>query len=380
MLIGIVGKPSVGKSTFFASATEVPVEISERPFTTIEPNHAVSYVAVECVDKEFGVQCQPRRGFCKKGKRVIPVELMDVAGLVPGAHEGKGLGNRFLDDLRKADVLIHVIDASATTNAFGERVVKGSYDPAEDILFLERELEKWVEGILKRHWARMVKVYAHKGEDALNEVISGLGVKLEIKEDIRGWGEEEIGALARRIVAKKPRLIAANKCDKEGALEVVKELRKRFPDKLIIPCSAAAELSLRTAAKKGYIEYLPGEGEFKVLKTLTEAQKKALDFLQEVLERLGGTGVQRVLNSAVFDLLRYVAVFPGGVNKLADSKGRVLPDVFLMPPHSTALDFAYAIHSDVGKGFIKAVDVRHKKAVGKDYILKHRDVIEVVFR
>src|SRR3970040_2190760 len=116
MLIGLVGKPSSGKSTFFKAATLAEVDIAPYPFTTIKPNHGVGYVKVDCIDKEMGVQCQPAHGFCLKGQRFVPVELMDVAGLVPGASEGKGLGNQFLDDLNQADVLIHIIDIAGSTN------------------------------------------------------------------------------------------------------------------------------------------------------------------------------------------------------------------------------------------------------------------------
>ena len=110
MLIGLVGKPSVGKSTFFKAATLAEVEIASYPFTTIKPNHGVGYVKIDCIDKEFNVQCNPNHGFCIDHKRFVPVELMDVAGLVPGASEGKGLGNQFLDDLRQADVFLHIVE------------------------------------------------------------------------------------------------------------------------------------------------------------------------------------------------------------------------------------------------------------------------------
>src|SRR3989338_977131 len=115
MLIGVVGKPSTGKSTFFKASTLADVEIANYPFTTIKPNRAVVFVKIECVDKEFGKQCSPRIGYCVNGKRFVAVELLDVAGLVPGAHEGKGLGNQFLNDLNQADALIHIVDISGST-------------------------------------------------------------------------------------------------------------------------------------------------------------------------------------------------------------------------------------------------------------------------
>ena len=65
------------------------------------------------------------------------------------------------------------------------------------------------------------------------------------------------------------------------------------------------------------------------------------------------------------------------MNKLSDQHGNILPDCFLLPGNSTALDFAYKLHTDIGNNFIKAIDVKTKKPVGKEYLLKHRDVIEI---
>ena len=117
MLIGVVGKPSTGKSTFFKAATLAEVETANYPFTTIKPNHAVGYVKIDCVDKEFEVQCNPRMGYCLNHKRFVPIDLLDVAGLVPGASEGAGMGNQFLDVLNQANALIHVIDVSGSMGA-----------------------------------------------------------------------------------------------------------------------------------------------------------------------------------------------------------------------------------------------------------------------
>ena len=149
MLIGLVGKPSVGKSTFFKAATLAEVEIASYPFTTIKANHGVGYVRVDCIDKEFVLngkpaQCNPRTGFCINHQRFVPVDLMDVAGLVEGASEGKGLGNQFLDDLRGADVFIHIVDVSGTTDKEGKILPEGeNHNPCEDVLFSEKELDKW---------------------------------------------------------------------------------------------------------------------------------------------------------------------------------------------------------------------------------------------
>ncbi len=393
MLIGIVGKPSVGKSTFFMAATSAVVERSERPFTTIKPNRAVGYVEVECVDREFGKQCNPRTGYCRDGRRFVPVELLDVAGLVPGAHEGKGLGNKFLDDLRQADVLVHVVDASGSTNENGEKVPSGSYDPCNDVKFLEDELDYWIAGILERNWVKLTReARLKKNEDVVGEQFSGLGVSKDVvarilkkmgleEKKLEEWSEEEKKNLGKKIrELGKPIIIAANKVDLSSGFENYKRIKEKFPEYLVVPCSCEAEITLKNASKNKFIEYMPGDPDFKITGDLNEAQKQAMEILKKVMQRYDGTGVQKCLNAAVFDFLHYMAIFPGGVNKLEDSEGRVLPDCFLLPPNTTALDFAFSLHSDIGKGFIKAIDVKTKKAMGKEHVLKHRDVIEIVFK
>jgi hypothetical protein len=394
MLIGLVGKPSVGKSTFFKAATLAEVEIASYPFTTIKPNHGVGYVKVDCIDKEFNVKCNPNHGFCIKNKRFVPVELMDVAGLVPGASEGKGLGNQFLDDLRQADVFLHIVDVSGTTNEEGKQTE--NYDVSRDIIFLEDELNKWYFNILMKVW----KTFARKVEqedinfaEAVAKQFSGLKVNEEqVKKILRDsrfsgkpslWANEAIFRFASSLREEsKPMIIAANKIDTEKGFENYEKLKKKFPHLLIIPCSADSELALREASKANLIEYIPGEVDFEIIGNLNAKQEDALEKIKEtVLDRFEfGTGVQAVLNIAVFDLLKYLAIFPAGANKLGDSKGNILPDCFLLPSGSTALDFAFFLHTDFGKNFIKAIDARSKRALGKNYVLKHRDALEIVTR
>ncbi|MBW2971594.1 redox-regulated ATPase YchF [Candidatus Woesearchaeota archaeon] len=396
MFVGIVGKPSCGKSTFFKAATLAEVEIANYPFTTIKPNHAVGFVKVDCVDKDFGKQCNPREGFCIHGKRFVPVDLMDVAGLVPGAHQGLGMGNQFLDDLRQADALVHVIDISGSVNEKGEPVTPLSYDPANDVKFLEEELDMWYLGIMKKGWERFARtVMQERGNiaRAVGKQLSGLKVTEEMAEDVMKrlgldvekpdtWSEEQLKSVAVELrKLTKPMIIAANKVDVPGAEKNYARVKEMFPDYLIIPCSAESELALREAARNKLVDYVPGDSSFTLLEPdkLNDKQKRALEFIQKnVLEKFGSTGVQPVLDAAIFDLLKYFAVFPGGVNKLEDQHGNVLPDCFLMPADTTALDFAFRIHTDIGKAFIRAIDVKTKRTVGKEHPLKHRDVVEIV--
>lgn len=394
MLLGLVGKPSVGKSTFFNAATLAGVEVASYPFTTIKPNHGIGYVKVECIDNEFNVQCNPNKGFCINHQRFVPVDLMDVAGLVPGASEGKGLGNQFLDDLREADAFIHIVDASGKTDILGKQTE--NHDPCEDVKFLEEELDAWYYNILSRVWksfVRKAELEDVKFSEAITKQFSGLKVKeeqvkkvllkLSLPEKPSNWNEKQLKDFVSELrKTSKPMIVAANKCDDANALKNIENLKEKFKDYLIIPCSADSELALRQASKAGLIEYVPGENDFKILKDLSDKQKSALDKIKtDVLNKFEfGTGVQQVLNTAVFDLLKYLAIFPASANRMKDSKGRILPDCFLLPPKSTALDFAYSLHTDFGKNFIKAINAKTKMILGKDYLLKNRDALEIVSR
>jgi len=397
MLVGLVGKPSAGKSTFFRAATLAEVEIANYPFTTIKPNSGVGYVKIDCIDKFFNKQCNPRTGFCISHKRFVPIQLIDVAGLVPGAHAGRGRGNQFLDDLRQANVLIHVIDVSGSINENGEPVETGSYDPAKDVCFLEFEIDMWYYDILSKGWEKFARTTMQEKQQinkALAKQLSGFGVtedmvgsavkKTKVKEDFMRWDQEDLKILATELRKRtKPMIIAANKIDIPGAKENYDRLVKLFPDYKFVPCSAESEIALREAARKEIISYAAGEKDFTILKedALNEQQKKALKFVKEnVLDAYGSTGIQDVLDYAVFKLLGYVTVFPGGVNKLEDQYGNVLPDCFLMPPGSTALDFAFKLHSDFGNNFVKAIDVKTKKIIGREYVLSMGDVVEIVSR
>jgi len=322
---------------------------------------------------------------------------MDVAGLVEGASKGKGLGNQFLDDLRQADAFIQIVDVSGETDAEGKQT-KG-YNPVNDIKMLENEIDLWYLGILKKVWrtcARTIQLTKEKENFAIGVAKQFSGLKVsdnDVKEVIlklkyntekpNDWTEEQLLAFAHELrVLTKPMIIAANKIDKEDAAENLKKLKNAHSDALIIPCAADSELALREAGKAGLIEYVPGEKDFKIQEgKITERQKQALQTIKtNVLDVYGSTGVQQILDTAVFKLLNHIAVFPAGASKLADSKGNILPDCFLVKQGTTALDFAFLLHTDLGKNFIRAINAKTKQVIGKEYILKHRDGIEIITR
>jgi len=389
MLIGIVGKPNVGKSTFFKAMTLAEVEIANYPFATIKPNSGVGHVKIKDVALEVSNKhANPREGYVLDKYRFVPVQLLDVAGLVPGAYEGKGMGNEFLNDLNQADALIHVIDISGGTNEKGELVNVGSYNPSEDVRFLDFELDMWFLQILKKGWDKFSRTVRYENQSivkALTKQLSGLRVTEEmVKESVKNldadctkWSNEELMILAGSLRKKaKPMIIAANKIDVPGARKNFERLKEEFKDYLIIECSSESELALKEAAKKGLIDYIPGEDNFEIkTQGLSEKQKNALEFIRK---NSMPTGVQKILDVMIFDVLRYIAIHPGGVSKLEDSEGRVLPDCFLMRNGSTALDFAFRLHTDFGKNFIRAIDVKTKKMIGKEHVLKNLDIVELI--
>ncbi|MDG6220737.1 MAG: redox-regulated ATPase YchF [Candidatus Thermoplasmatota archaeon] len=393
MDIRIVGKPNVGKSTFFSAATLAHAEIASYPFTTIAANKGVGYVRAPCPHLDFKVQCNPNNSLCEEGTRLVPVELIDVAGLVPGAHSGKGLGNKFLDDLRHASALIHIVDASGGTDAEGNPVGEGEYDPVQDVHFLEEEVTYWIHSILSNGWekaARTAETTGGKIESAIHERLTGLGIteaqvframhNLKMPEKPRTWTERDLFSIAKEVLShSKPILIAANKADRASD-ENVRRLTS-ITGIQVIPCCADYELALRRASKAGVVDYIPGSEDFKINEGvgLNKAQEQALETIRGFMKKNGGTGVQKCLETAVYDMLHLIPVYPvEDDTHLTNKDGMVLPDVHLLPEGSNALDLAAKVHTDLAKGFIRAIDTRTKRVVGHDHPLKAGDVIRIV--
>lgn len=391
MEVGLVGKPNVGKSTFFSAVTRAQVEVASYPFTTIDANRGVGYIRSKCPHIELDVECKPNNAPCLDGVRMVPVEIIDVAGLVPDAHEGKGLGNKFLDDLRQASTLVHIIDASGSTNAEGEPCGIGNHDPTEDVEFLTREINHWIKGILQKNWnkvSRRLEVGGGKIEKAIYDQLSGLGItegevkfalrEVELKNHPEDWGDDEMLRLADSIREHtKPMVLAANKADlaPKDLINKLKQTRYKA-----IPTSAEYELALRKASEKRLVDYVPGDDEFEIISdSITKEQMNALEKISKFMKENGGLGVQQTLEKAVYDLLDMIVVYPvENEHNYTDKEGRVLPDAFLLKKGSTAEELAYAIHTDIGEGFIRAVDAKTNRVIGRDHELDDGDVIKIV--
>ncbi len=382
--LALAGKPNCGKSTFFKAATLANVEIANYPFTTINPNFGVAYVRTKCPCHDLHITC----GHCVEGNRFVAVNLIDVAGLVPDAHKGKGLGNQFLDNLRQADAILHIVDASGGTDSEGNPVGAGNHDPKEDIRFLIFEMTMWVHGILDKHWTRISRMSQGKGtaiQQGIADIFTGLGITIEDVRDIElklkldlvhATIEDLIPLCAEIVKISKPMLVIGNKFD-----ETPEMLRKKLEGQDVVFASAASELALRNAAGAHVVHYLPGDDQFRIASegSLTPAQKAGLSKIADVMKQCKGTGVQQAINRAVLDLLDMIVVYPvEDETHFSNKKGEVLPDAFLMKRGSTPHDVAFQVHTDIGKGFLYAIDARTKMRIKENHLLKDGDIIKIV--
>ncbi|WP_137287067.1 redox-regulated ATPase YchF [Halorussus salinisoli] len=386
--IALAGKPNAGKSTFYKAATMADVDVANYPFTTIDANRGVSHVRTDCPCLERDERCGDEN--CHDGKRYVPIELLDVAGLVPGAHEGRGLGNQFLDELTNADAIVNVVDASGGTNEEGEPVEIGTYDPVEEVDFIEEEMDQWLASIVERNWESVERKSRSPDfdiDDALADMLTGFGAteadvaaslrELDYPDDPIQWTDDHREALARDVRARtKPIILVANKAD-VAPPENIERLKET--GKPVIPATAEGELALRQAEQAGAIDYDPGDDDFEVVGDPSDDQQAGLEKIREVMHEWGGTGVQQALNTAVYDLLDQITAYPvQNETKWTDAKGNVLPDAFLLPRGSTPKDLAYAVHSDIGDGYLHAVNGKTNRDISDDYELDEGDVVKVV--
>ena len=394
LLVGIVGKPNVGKSTFFSALTLATAQIASYPFTTIQPNRGVGYVRGKCPHVEFGKPCNPNNSLCESGTRFVPIEVLDVAGLVPDAHAGRGLGNKFLDDLRQADAFIHVVDASGGTDFEGNPVGIGTHDPVLDVSFLEREISYWIFGILDKNFskiAKQAKLTGAKLEKALQEKLTGLSItENQILAALRHapsevdpalWADEDLLKFCQALQKiAKPMIIAANKADIAPPENIE---RLKATGYHVVPTSAEYELALRKASKGGLISYIPGADcfEFPNKEKLNEKQIAACTKMGDWLHKTGSTGVQAVLEEVVFKVLDMIVIYPvEDEHHWTDKQGRCLPDCYLMRRGSNAKDLAFKVHTDLGDNFIRAIDGKSHMTIGHDHVLQDGDVIKIVAR
>ncbi len=397
MEVGVVGKPNVGKSTLFNALTLLDVPMAPYPFTTIEPNRGVAAVRAPCPHGEKGRACTPGNAKCVDGTRWVPVQLVDVPGLVPGAHAGKGLGHKFLDDLRAADGFVQVVDLSGATDEEGRVAPPHTQDPAVEVTWLEEELVAWVAEILGRGFereARGVELDGRKVEEFLGSRLTGLAIApAAITSALRTssvdlahpshWAEEDRTRLARELLrAAKPRLVAANKCDRAHPEEAT-ALAARLGGIPLVPTAADSELTLRRAARAGLVDYRPGDPSFTVRPgaALSPPQLAALEGIRRLLATWGSTGVQQALEAMVFQRLQRVVVYPvEDENHWTDSQGRVLPDAFLVPAGTPVRSVAYRVHTELGEKFIRAIDGRTHRALAADHPVEPGAVLRFVAR
>ncbi len=398
LTIGIIGKPSSGKTTFLNAACLTHAKVSEIPFTTIEPNKGVAYVKNKCVCKELNVTDNPQNSICIDGTRFIPINLIDVAGLVPDAHKGKGLGNRFLNDLIKADVLLHIVDITGSLDKSGKLVSMGENDPYDDIIFLEEEINLWFKEILEREdWTKFTKTITtekRKVVEALYDRLSGVKITkqqiiLSLKDsNLEGknpttWSDIELLEFVKTLRRKsKPILILANKIDKDISDNNLIALKKKYADP-IIPCSALAEHFLRKYHEENVINYLPGSNDFKITnenKLKSEVLEMLKKIKEKILKKYGGTGIQNALDFASFIIANQICVYPvSDINSYSDNKNNVLPDAFLVKKGTLLRDFVREkIHSELAENFMFGIDARTKKRLGENYELKDKDIIRIV--
>jgi len=305
--LALAGKPNCGKSTLYRAATMAPAEIANYPFTTIDANRGVAYVRVSCPCMSLAHRC----GVCADGIRYIAVHLIDVAGLVPEAHAGKGLGNQFLDNLRQADAIIQVIDASGGTDIEGNPDNPGSHDPLDEIPMLKTEMAMWLYGIIEKHWSKLQRQAQSRSYSiytGLAEILAGLS----IREEHVMHAEQKAGVDLRRTSVNdlvnfsqilldlaKPMIVAGNKADCAPP-----ELLEKVSGCGAILTSGAAELALRTAAASNLIVYHPGDLSFSIPdeNRLSDAQKAGLMKIKAYMDAHGGPGCRR---SSIVQSLSY---------------------------------------------------------------------------
>lgn len=383
MLVGIIGTPNKGKSSLFAALTSKEVKIANYPFTTIDPNQGIAYVTKECVEKELNVKCNARNSLCINSIRQIPINIIDVAGLVEDAHKGKGMGNQFLSDLSKCDAFIIVTDVSGKTNSEGY-FCEENHNPVEDVNIVINELIKWISNIIMKH----KRAFKNNSEE-FYKLLSGFKIpKSIITEAIRvkslptnlDWSGNQTDIFAEYILKNsKQFIVAANKYDinNKNTEENLENLKKEFGANKVIECSAGIELALKNAEKQKIIQY--NDNAFEIInKNISDMQKKGLILIADLL-KTKKTNIQELINKLVFKILDNIVVYPiEDENKYTDHFGNILPDAILIKDTAFCIDLAELIHSDLAKGMLYGINAKTKIKIAKKYVLKDNDVIKII--
>eukprot|EP00873_Tetraselmis_striata_P034076 jgi/Tetstr1/454340/TSEL_004018.t1 len=346
--IGLVGKPSAGKSTFFNAGTDprneqAAARVAAFPFTTITPNTGTGYFATPCPCTRVGipaVRCQAAGGHvaplpatgaeCAHSTVAAPgfsealpagsipwrhakITLKDVAGLVPGAYQGRGRGNAFLNDLCGADVLMHIVDVSGSTDSEGCATAAGEgSDPADEICWLRHELHCWVFSNLRQKWATVLRrperlpsllsgYHASKG--MLEAVLSKCGVDARRPESlasVKHWDEAQVHSLVAHFLRTRfPILLVLNKADVGGAEARVAAVRASHSREPSVAVSAESEAWLCRARAKAQVQYVSGAPTCRLLCQDQAVVARLRQIEANVLHKFGSTGVQAALSAAV---------------------------------------------------------------------------------
>jgi GTP-binding protein YchF len=355
--IGIVGMPNAGKSSLFNALTKAGAEAANYPFTTIEPNVAVVPVVDRRLDEVAGTLGASELVY-------DTIDFHDIAGLVAGAHQGEGLGNRFLANIRETHAIVHVVRAHGDDNVIHP---EGSVDPLRDIDTIETELAMADLEQAERRLERVVRTarggdrVAIAEEAWLGEVIS----ELQAGRPVRGVAAPADAPNAARDLGSltaKPVLFVANV--DEGSDEV--------PERI------AAHAKAQGAGVVAVSSRIEAE-----LAELDDEDAAAMRAELGVSE----SGLQRIVHGA-FSLLHLIAFFTAGEAKPAQS--------WHLRDGLTAWHAAGEIHTDIQKGFVRAEVIGWRDLVdaggyaggrergtlrleGRDYAMSDGDVITVKF-
>jgi len=381
--IGLIGKPNAGKSTLFSAITATEVEIANYPFTTVSPNIGTSFIIRRCPEEIIGKKCNPNHGSCSNGNRFIPVQIVDVPGLIEGANEGKGMGNQFLQSITDASALILVFDMNEASKA-----VDFAASIEKEIKDIKEELIKWASSIIARDWERFAKKadsLNEKVEKQLSRKIGSLGINERDIHEIMSagslpqklslWSGDDFRTFADIMFSRIKAIVpVANKADLVSH-DKINALQKM--DVKVFPVSAEYELAIQRALAHGLItSRIPP---FNPTQKTTQKQIEALKHIEDFISSGMVVRPFDILGEIIEKILKLIVVYPVYDDSTwTDKEGNVLPDAFLMQAGSTPLDLAYMVHTDIGEGFIRAIDCKSKMVIGKEHPLKDGDVVRII--